>query len=90
MVFVIIMYFVIAYLTPQGYYTASAFFIGAVISIICGSIGMAIATSANYRTTYCAKKSLPLAFKTAYRAGVAMGFALVSLGLLGTLVLIKY
>lgn len=58
------------------------------MSILSGSIGMAIATSANYRTTYSAKKSLPLAFKTAYRAGVAMGFALVSLGLLVLLILI--
>lgn len=51
--------------------------------MISGTIGMAIATSANFRTTYAAKHNLPLAFKTAYRAGVAMGFALVSLGLLG-------
>lgn len=78
------MYFVIAWLTPHGYYTASAFLVGAVVSMVSGSLGMAIATSANYRTTYSAKHSLPLAFKTAYRAGVAMGFALVSLGLLGT------
>ena len=44
---------------------------------------MLIATQANFRTTYSAKSSLSLAFRTAYRAGVAMGFALVSLGLLG-------
>lgn len=44
---------------------------------------MLIATQANYRTTYSAKLSLSLAFRTAYRAGCAMGFALVSLGLLG-------
>jgi len=83
------MYFVIAFLTPQAFYTANAFLLGAIISIISGSIGMAIATSANYRTTFAAKKSLSLAFKTAYRAGVAMGFALVSLGLLCTYLLIK-
>jgi Na+/H+-translocating membrane pyrophosphatase len=51
--------------------------------MLCGAIGMLIATQANFRTTYSAKYSLPLAFRTAYRAGVAMGFALVSLGLLG-------
>lgn len=51
--------------------------------MLCGAIGMLIATQANFRTTYSAKNSLPLAFRTAYRAGVAMGFALVSLGLLG-------
>jgi Na+/H+-translocating membrane pyrophosphatase len=78
MIFVAIMYVVIVFLTPQKFYTANAFLIGAIISIISGSLGMAIATSA-------AKRSLPLAFKTAYRAGVAMGFALVSLGLLGTI-----
>ncbi len=44
---------------------------------------MLIATQANFRTTYSAKLSLSLAFRTAYRAGCAMGFALVSLGLLG-------
>jgi len=79
------MYFVIALLTPQRFYTAISFLVGAIVSIISGFIGMAIATSANFRTTYAAKKSLAFAFKTAYRAGVAMGFALVSLGLLGIL-----
>ena len=83
MIFVAVMYVVIVFLTPQRFYTANSFLVGAIISIISGSVGMAIATSANYRTTFMAKKSLPMAFKTAYRAGVAMGFALVSLGLLG-------
>ena len=44
---------------------------------------MIIATRANYKTTYCAKRGLAIAFRTAYRAGCSMGFALVSLGLLG-------
>ena len=46
---------------------------------------MVVATKANFRTTYCAKYSLAAAFRTAYRAGVTMGFALVSIGLLGIL-----
>ena len=62
--------------------TAFAFAIGAVISILCGAIGMVIATQTNFRTTYCAKNGLADAFRVAYRAGCAMGFALVSLGLL--------
>ena len=49
---------------------------------------MVIATQANYRTTYCARNSLAPAFRTAYRAGCAMGFALVSLGLLVLMILI--
>jgi Na+/H+-translocating membrane pyrophosphatase len=81
------MFIVITFLTEQGLITAIAFIIGAIISIICGSVGMIIATEANYRTTYCAKHSVGAAFKTAYRAGCAMGFALVSLGLL---VIIKF
>jgi Na+/H+-translocating membrane pyrophosphatase len=82
LIFVFIMFWVIFALTPQAGYTASAFAVGAIVSIICGSIGMVIATQANYRTTFCAKKGLSLAFRTAYRAGCGMGFALVSLGLL--------
>jgi Na+/H+-translocating membrane pyrophosphatase len=82
------MFFIIAFLTAQGFYTAIAFAVGAIISILCGTIGMIIATRTNYRVTYCAKNSLAPAFKTAYRAGCAMGFALVSLGLLVLLLLI--
>ena len=32
--------------------------------MLCGYIGMSIATSANYRTTFMATKSLENAFKT--------------------------
>lgn len=81
---VVVMFIVIIFLTPQGAYTAVAFLVGALVSMICGSIGMIIATMANFRTTYCAKRGLAIAFRTAYRAGCAMGFALVSLGLLST------
>ena len=77
------MFIVIWTLTAEGAYTAFAFVIGAVVSIACGAIGMIIATRANYKTTYCAKRNLATAFRTAYRSGCAMGFALVSLGLLG-------
>lgn len=77
------MFVVIWTLTEEHLYTAVAFVVGAIISICCGAIGMVIATRANYKTTYCAKSSLATAFRTAYKAGCAMGFALVSLGLLG-------
>lgn len=82
------MFIIITFLTEEGISTAIAFLVGAIISIICGSIGMIIATKANFRTTYCAKHSLSAAFRTAYRAGVAMGFALVSIGLLVLIILI--
>jgi Na+/H+-translocating membrane pyrophosphatase len=77
------MFFVILGFSEEGIYTAIAFFIGAIVSMACGAIGMLIATQANFRTTFCAKSSLASAFRTAYRAGCAMGFALVSIGLLG-------
>ena len=84
---VVIMFVVIIFFsaeeTWQGVGAAIAFGVGALVSMVCGIIGMVIATEANYRTTYCAKIGLAMAFRTAYRAGVAMGFALVSLGLLG-------
>ena len=83
LIFVAIMFVVITLLTAEGVMTAVAFAIGAVISIICGCIGMVIATQTNFRTTFCAQEGLAPAFRVAYRAGCAMGFALVSLGLLG-------
>jgi Na+/H+-translocating membrane pyrophosphatase len=82
------MFIIITFLTEQGLITAIAFIVGAIISIICGAVGMIIATQANYRTTYCARHSVGAAFKTAYRAGCGMGFALVSLGLLILMMLI--
>ena len=83
------MFLIISFLTAEGFFTGVAFLIGALVSMISGTVGMVIATQANFRTTYCAKQSLASAFRVAYRAGVAMGFALVSLGLLGMWYLIK-
>lgn len=76
------MFVIIIFFTEEGIKTGIAFMIGALISIASGAIGMIIATQANYRVTYCARNSLAPAFRVAYRAGCAMGFALVSLGLL--------
>jgi inorganic pyrophosphatase len=48
----------------------------------CGAIGMMIATYTNYRVTFNAKiNGLAEAFRTAYRGGCVMGFALVSIAL---------
>jgi inorganic pyrophosphatase len=70
-------------------YTTFAFLLGAATSMACGAFGMHVATYSNFRTTICAKSSLGYAFKTAYRAGVVIGFALVSLSLLVLLFLIR-
>lgn len=82
------MFLVIAFLTEFQWWTAVAFIVGASVSILCGTIGMIIATRTNYRVTYLAKDRLADAFKVAYRAGCSMGFLLVSLGLLVLVVLI--
>lgn len=70
-------------------YTTFAFLLGAVTSMACGAFGMHVATYSNFRTTICAKASLGYAYKTAYRAGVVIGFALVSVSLLVLLLLIR-
>lgn len=49
---------------------------------------MQIATFSNYRTTLAAKTSLGAAFKTAFRAGVVIGFTLVAISMLVLLALI--
>ena len=73
---------IIGFVTQYHWWTAIAFLIGATVSITCGIIGMVMATRTNYKVTYCAVSGMAGAFKTAYRAGCVMGFALVSLGLL--------
>lgn len=88
LIFAAIMFIIICFLTEEGLKTGVAFLVGAIISIVCGAVGMVIATQANFRTTYCARNSLAPAFRVAYRAGCAMGFALVSLGLLVLVILI--
>ena len=60
MIFVFVMFWVIYGLTPQAGYTAMAFFIGAIVSILSGTIGMMIATQANFRTTTVPKRALPM------------------------------
>merc|ERR1719193_1734271 len=50
--------------------------------MICGYVGMVIATYANVRTTHEAWRELAPAFNVAFRAGSVMGFVLVSLGVL--------
>ena len=76
-------------------YTAIAFLVGAITSIISGYIGMRIAVYTNTRTTFqCCKgdwidngrgekiKNLKDGFFTAFRGGQVLGFVLVGLALL--------
>ena len=72
--------------TREGIYTAVAFLFGGIISIASGYIGMMIATQGNARTTVSAKDNIGDAFKVALNSGAVMGFALVSLAVLGLII----
>ncbi|CAE7515422.1 unnamed protein product [Symbiodinium natans] len=67
----------------QGHLTAGAFLTGAFTSMLCGFLGMMVATYSNARTTLaCAYSGYTLGFNTAFRGGSVMGYALCSLGVL--------
>jgi len=64
------------------FYTTFAFLIGGCTSVLCGFIGMKVATEANYRTTYETFHGLGHGFKLAYYGGCVLGFSLVSLSVI--------
>ncbi len=66
-------------LTP---FVPFAFLSGGLFSGLCGFIGMWIATRANSRTAWAAKKGLNPGLRVAFTAGSVMGMIVVSLGLL--------
>jgi len=69
--------------TKQGVATAVAFWIGASTSMLCGFLGMMIATYSNARTTLSASRredGYTKAFNIAFRGGAVMGYMLCSLG----------
>lgn len=73
-----------------------AFLLGAITSLVCGFIGMCVATTANSRVTYTAARysdidtSYKKAFSVAFNGGCVMGFCLVSLALFFLLVIIHF
>merc|ERR1719491_1833810 len=67
----------------QATLTTIAFITGAFTSMLCGFVGMKIATFSNARTTKAAKLyGYKEAFNTAFRGGSVMGYALCSFGIL--------
>lgn len=67
----------------EGGYSAVAFIVGSVTSILAGFIGMRTATAGNVRTAVSARESLEKGFATAINAGAVMGFGLSGLAVLG-------
>ena len=85
--FVIIVFFVLAFFI--SFNIAVTFVIGALFSALAGNIGMRIATSANARTAFAAKKNIKDGLKVAFSSGSVMGMTVVGLGLLGVFILYK-
>jgi K(+)-stimulated pyrophosphate-energized sodium pump len=70
---------------------SGAFLFGALLSAMCGNIGMRIATKANGRTTEAAQnKGISGALDVAYSGGAVMGFIVAGLGLLGVSLVFYY
>lgn len=76
----------------SGILAALCFLVGALLSLLCGFIGMNTATDANVRTTLAARdKGEHAAFLVAFLGGGVMGFAVASFGILGLgLLVYKY
>ncbi|MEE9322420.1 MAG: sodium-translocating pyrophosphatase [Granulosicoccus sp.] len=71
-------------LSPLGFNTAFAFFIGASTSALAGYLGMFSATKANVRTTIAAhEKGAAEALTVAFFGGSVMGLCVAALGLIG-------
>lgn len=83
MVAILVFFFLGLYLSWE---TGAGFLLGAVVSALSGYIGMAVAVRANVRTAEIAKKGIPSALGTAFKAGSITGITVAALALLSVTV----
>jgi len=67
---------------------AVAFWIGSLLSLAAGFIGMNAATHANARTTHAARKSFKHALNVAFSGGSVMGLSVAGLALIGLVIVV--
>ena len=83
MVIVIVVLFVLIWVAI-GIQTAILYVVGALLSVLAGYFGMAVATKGNVRTANAAAHGgMAKALKVAFRSGAVMGLCVAGLGLLG-------
>jgi K(+)-stimulated pyrophosphate-energized sodium pump len=82
-IFVVVMFVVLAAIPQLGLTMAICFAFGALLSTLAGFVGMRAATSANARTTQAAKKGLKAALSVALSGGAVMGLCVTGLGAAG-------
>jgi K(+)-stimulated pyrophosphate-energized sodium pump len=92
-IFVVVVGTLIGIVLPEPIWTTTtpienislslAYFFGAAFSALAGYVGMDIATKANAKAAFAAKKGLNKAFPIGFRGGAVMGLAVVGFSLLG-------
>ena len=84
MVFVIVALFLLIGIGIGNWITAVMYLVGALLSVLAGYFGMAVATKGTGRTANAAMESgMVKALKVAFRSGAVMGLCVTGLGLLG-------
>jgi len=80
---VVAVFFAILLLVVLDVYIMFTFIVGVVTSVLAGYVGTNIATRANGRTAFAARKGAGHALDVAFSGGAVLGMTVVSLGILG-------